>query len=399
LGNNNPLILLGIFDLLHCSITLCQRYPPKGGQELSQTRPRPQNGWGFMDLLGAPGRTLASIVAFMLAVVALATVAYMHAGWSFADASYMVLLTVYTVGYGEVHPIDTPYLHGVTVATMILGCTGMILLTGALVQFLTITQLQQIFGTKRVKAEIEKLTNHVIVVGFGRIGVMLAKDLKTGGAPFLVLEQNEKKAAEARELGHLCLVGDATDETYLKAAGIERARTLATVLPNDAANVFITLSARSLNSGIEIIARGEAPSTESKLLQAGANKVVLPTHIGAERIAEMILFPETARMLRASEKMQELERTLRGLGLEVEVVIVPEKSAYLGLSVEQVETQAAGRFFVLQLNRRNGDSFLNPERGMKLAGGDGVVIVSRGGTAARALFEAPAKLRAGRTTF
>ena len=90
----------------------------------------------------------------------------------------MVALTVYTVGYGEVHPINTPYLHSVTMATMILGCTGMILLTGALVQFLTITQLQQILGVKRVKAEIDKLENHVIVVGFGRIGLMLAKGLQ-----------------------------------------------------------------------------------------------------------------------------------------------------------------------------------------------------------------------------
>ena len=353
-----------------------------------------------MELLGSPGRTLGSIVIFMLVVVVLATLAYMGAGWSFPDASYMVLLTVYTVGYGEVHPINTPYLHTVTVGLIVLGCTGMILLTGALVQFLTITQLQQIFGVKRVKAEIDKLENHVIVVGFGRIGLMLAKDLKTGGAPFVVLEQNEKKAAEARELGYLCLVGDATDETHLASAGIARARTLATVLPNDAANVFITLSARSLNPVLEIIARGEAPSTESKLLQAGANKVVLPTHIGAERIAEMILFPETARMLRVSEKMQELERTLRGLGLEMEVIIVPEKGAYTGLAIEAIETKAAGRFFVLQLNRKGGNSFTNPDRKMKVGGGDGVVIVSRGGETARALFEAPAeKLRAGRTTF
>ena len=353
-----------------------------------------------MELLGSPGRTLGSIVIFMLVVVTLATLAYMGAGWSFSDASYMVLLTVYTVGYGEVHPIDTPYLHAVTVGLIVLGCTGMILLTGALVQFLTITQLQQIFGVKRVKAEIDKLENHVIVVGFGRIGLMLAKDLKTGGAPFVVLEQNEKKAAEARELGYLCLIGDATDEAHLASAGITRARTLATVLPNDAANVFITLSARSLNPVLEIIARGEAPSTESKLLQAGANKVVLPTHIGAERIAEMILFPETARMLRVSEKMQELERTLRGLGLEMEVIIVPDKGAYTGLAIETIETRAAGRFFVLQLNRKGGDSFTNPDRKMKVGGGDGVVIVSRGGETARALFEAPAeKLRAGRTTF
>jgi voltage-gated potassium channel len=353
-----------------------------------------------LEFLGSPARTLISIVIFMFAVVALAILAYMGAGWNFTDASYMVLLTVYTVGYGEVHPISTPYLHVVTMGTMILGCTGMILFTGALVQFLTITQLQQIFGTKRVQAEIDKLEDHVIVVGFGRIGVMLAKELKAGGAPFMVLERDEKRCAEAREHGYLCLMGDATDEEFLGLAGIERAKTLATVLPDDAANVFITLSARSLNAAIEIIARGEMPTTESKLLQAGANRVVLPTHIGAERIAEMILYPETARLLRSSERMQELERTLRGLGLELEVVVVPENGALTGLSIEEIERRAQGQFFILQLNRQGGEALTSPDRGLKVMAGDGAVVVGRGGQAVRALFEAPAeKRRAGRVTY
>jgi voltage-gated potassium channel len=354
-----------------------------------------------MELLGSPGRTLVSIVLFNLTVIALATAAYMAAGWSFSDASYMVLLTIYTVGYGEVHPIATPYLHGVTVALMILGCTGMILLTGALVQFLTITQLQQILGGRRMKAEIDRLENHVIIVGFGRIGAMLARELKAGGAQFVVLEQDEKRAADVRERGYLCLVGDATDERALSEAGVARARILATVLPNDAANVFITLSARALNPAIEIIARGEQPSTESKLLQAGAQKVVMPTHMGAERIAELILFPETARMLRESTKFSELERTLRGLGLEMEVIVAPQKGALTGLSIAEMEERARGKFFVLQLNRQGGDSFTSPDRALKVNGGDGVVIVSRSGSAsARALFEAPPeKVRAGRSTF
>lgn len=356
---------------------------------------------GAMELLGSPARTLISIVVFVLVVIMLATLAYMGAGWSFADASYMVLLTVFTVGYGEVHPINTPYLHTITMGLMITGCTGMILLTGALVQFLTITQLQQILGGRRVKAEIDKLENHVIVVGFGRIGLMLARELKAGGVPFVVLEHNEHKAADVRARGYLAIVGDATDEQSLEDAGIARARILATVLPNDAANVFITLSARAMNPGIEIIARGEAVATESKLIQAGANRVVLPAHIGAERIAELILFPETARMLRESTKFNELERTLRGLGLEMEVVVVPQKGALTGLTIEAMETRAAGKFFVLQLNRQGGDTITNPDRGLKVQGGDGVVIVSRsGGANARAMFDAPAeKIRAGRSTF
>ena len=353
-----------------------------------------------MNLLGSPGRTLGTIVAFMLVVVAVATVAYMMAGWSFADAIYMVLLTVYTVGYGEVRPIDTSYLHAVTIGTMALGCTGMILLTGALVQFLTITQLQRIFGVKRMIREIDHLSGHVIIVGLGRIGLMLAKEMKSGGVPFVIVEQSEKRGTEAREQDYLCVVGDATDENSLRAAGIERARALATVLPNDAANVFITLSARSLNPDVQIIARGEMPATERKLQQAGANRVVLPTHIGAERIAEMILYPETERFLHASEKMQELERALRGLGLEMQVVAVPDKGALTDLSIEEIEGRTSGQFFVVQLTRRDGEVFTRPDATMRVRAGDGVVIVGRGIQSCRAMFDAPPdKVRVGRNTF
>src|ERR1700761_5287247 len=303
-------------------------------------------------LADSPLRNLGWVVAFVGAVVIAATLAYMHAGWSFSDAVYMVLLTVYTVGYREVRAIDTPYLHWVTITTMVLGCTGMILVTGALVQALTVFQIRQILGGDRMKNEIDQLKGHVIVCGFGRIGLMLAKDLAAGGAPFLVLERNEKRLAEAEALGYLTLSGDATDETALQAAGIDRAKVLATVLPDDAANVFITLSARSLNPGLQIIARGEEPSTESKLIQAGANKVVLPTHIGAERIAEMVLFPETARFIRESDRMKTLETMLHDLGLELEVMLVHAGSAAAGVSIEELERRGKGSFLVVQVDRK-----------------------------------------------
>jgi voltage-gated potassium channel Kch len=311
----------------------------------------------------------------------------------------MVLLTVYTVGYGEVRPIDTPYLHWVTVATMVLGCTGMILVTGALVQALTVFQIRQILGGGRMKNEIDKLKDHVVICGFGRIGVMLARDLAAGGAPFLVLERDDKRRAEAESMGYLCLDGDATDETALLAAGVERARVLATVLPNDAANVFITLSARSLNPHLQIIARGEEPSTENKLMQAGANQVVLPTHIGAERIAEMILFPATARLLREADHMREVEKSLRGLGLDLEVAAVHEKSEAVGLTVAELEVRARGAFFVVRIDQRDGQSISQPPAGTRIGAGDGLVLVGRGGGKLYSLLTTPAKTQAGRTTY
>lgn len=351
-------------------------------------------------MAASPLRNLTSFVLFVLAVIVLATSAYMHAGWSFGDALYMVLLTVFTVGYGEVHPIDTAYLHWITIATMSLGCTGMILVTGALVQTLTLFQIQQFLGGNRVKSDIDKLKDHVIVCGFGRIGVILAKDLAAGGGPFVVLERSDKRFAEARDLGYLCLQGDATDETVLIEAGIHRARVLATVLPDDAANVFITLSARSLNPALQIIARGEAPTTESKLIQAGADKVVLPTHIGAERIAEMILFPETARFLRGSERMRDFEKVLRDLGLEMEVMVARENTAVVGATIGDLERRAKGAFFVVQINHRDGETITRPGDAVQIGAGDGLVVVGRTGGELNAIFSAPPeKVRAGRAVF
>jgi voltage-gated potassium channel len=346
-------------------------------------------------LLAHPSRNLIRVTAFVLIVCAAASIGYMRAGWSFQDAVYMVTLTVFTVGYGEVHPIDTTYLHAVTMGTMVLGCTGMIFFTGAMVQFFTLRPLQEIIGDRRVRSELDKLEGHVIVCGFGRIGVELAKALKDGQTPFVIVEQNERRVEQARALGYLCYPGDATNETVLEEVGIGRARSLATVLPNDAVNVFITLSARNMNRKIEIIARGDAVSTERKLIHAGANKVVLPTHIGAERIAEMILFPETSRFIRESDRMRDLEHTLRNLGLIIEVVVVPENGAYTNLSIGEVEERGRGSFFIVQVNRRDGDAITAPPKATRLEAGDGVVVVGRNGQAIGAQFAAPRQTARG----
>ncbi len=338
-------------------------------------------------LLSSPVRNLAAGVCFVLIVVALATTSYWLAGWSLGDALYMVVLTVYTVGYGEVHPVDSPLLRGITISTIVFGCTGMIFLTGALVQFITLNQLNQIFGLRRMNTQIDKLDRHVIVCGFGRIGTALAQELTAGGTPFVLLEQDEANATQARRLGYLCLQGDATDATVLGDAGVMRARTLATVLPNDASNVFITLRARGLNPDLEIIARGELPGTEAMLLQAGANRVVLPTHIGAERIAELIMYPAAARFMHGSDRMRDFEHVLHSLGLELELIEAAPNSRIVGQTIEAIERLAHGALFIVQINRRGGEAINDPDRGTVIQPGDGVVIVGRGAQA-RALGEA-----------
>ena len=336
----------------------------------------------WMDrLLASPLRNLVLGGIFVLFICLLATLGYLAAGWTLGDALYMVVITIYTVGYDEIRAIHTPFLRANTMMLIILGCTGMIFLTGALVQFITITQFQQLFGTRRMKNDIDSLTDHVIICGFGRIGAMLAQELTAGQAPFVVLERSERRFSEARDAGYLCIQADATDENTLQIAGIARARVLATVLPDDAANVFITLSARSLNASLEIIARGEVASTERKLLQAGANRVVMPAHIGAERIAQMVLFRDSERLLQGSDRMRAFQQQLLDLGLNLFTHPVSPESSCAGLTVGEIEQRGAGSFFIVGVDRPHDQGMTRPPSDTLIMAGDGLVLVSRDGHA------------------
>jgi len=330
-------------------------------------------------LWASPARNLLVGVGYVLTVCALAIAGYVANGWSFGDSLYMVVLTVYTVGFDEVRPIDTPELRAVTIALTILGCTGMIFLTGALVQLITLSQIQQVLGVKLMENRIARLKDHVILCGFGRIGIMLARELAAGGEHFVVIERDDERYQEARTLGYPCIHADATEEHVLLQAGIRRARVLATVVPSDAANVFITLSARSLSATVAIIARGEAPSTERKLLQAGANEVVLPAHIGAERVAEMILYPASARLLRESAHVPDFEQGLHQLGLELEVVVATEGSTFAGLTVAEIEMRSNRSFFIVSIERPGSDHAVRVDGDTRVQPGDGVMVVGRRG--------------------
>jgi len=340
-------------------------------------------------LLDSPVRNLVVGVSYMIVVIILGTAAYKAAGWSLKDALYMVVTTVYTVGYEEVRPINTPALYVITLALIVLGCTGIIFLTGAMVQFFTANQFNNSIGLRRMTRQIDQLSGHVVVCGFGRLGTVLARSLSASSAGFVVLEENEARAAEARQQGYLCIHGDATNEAVLIAAGITRAHALATVLSNDALNVFITLSARALNPKLSIVARGERSSTEGKLLQAGADKVVLPTHIGAERVAELLLYEESARIIEGLERSHGFQRVLHNFGIELEVVTAAPQSPAVRMTVGGIERQAKGAFFIVQINRRDGDVFTAPPGTAVVGEGDGVVLIGRPNRAAilTSLFE------------
>lgn len=347
-------------------------------------------------VLGSPLRNLAAALGFVVLVYLAATVGYILAGWSPGDAAYMVTLTIFSVGYEEVQPVNSEYLRILTSATIVLGCTGMIVLTGALIQVFTVFQIRRMLGLDRMHTQIDKLQDHVIICGFGRIGVQLARELQVAHAGFVIIERDPGKIAEAKSLGFLHVNADATDEGALRAAGIERARVLATVLPDDAANVFITLSARNLNSELQIIARGEVPSTENKLYHAGADKVVLPTHIGAERIAEIILYPSTERFLQDSQQLHTMQRGLHDLGLKLEVVKAADNGAMTGLTVGDAERIGQGAYFIVQIDRGNGQSLIHPGEVVRIEGGDTIVLMIRDNHVSAGAVFSTARGRVGR---
>jgi voltage-gated potassium channel Kch len=324
--------------------------------------------------LASPARNLVGGSLFVLVVSFIAILAYLRAGWSFGDALYMAVITVFTVGYDEVRPIDTPELRTITIALICLGCTGMIFVTGALIQFISAVQFSELLDTRRMNNRIEALRDHIIVCGYGRIGMQLAIEFDAAGMGFVIIERSEARCAEARAQGYLAIRAEATEEEALRRAGVERARALATVLPDDAANVFITLSARSLNRDLAIIARGESPATERMLTHAGANRVVLPAYIGAERMAELILFPAMAD---AASGPRTSEADLRRLGLALEVIVAAKGSDWVGLTVRDIEQRADSAFLIVELERAGTARRERPNEDTRVAAGDGVVVVGR----------------------
>ena len=233
-----------------------------------------------------------------LGIIFLVAVAgyWLGAGWSLFDSFYMAVSIMTTVGLAEVQKL-TPPLKLYTAAVMLFGVSAGLYIMGVFVQMMTEGEINRALGLRRVSREVQRLAGHIIICGFGRMGEILAEQLQRQDKAFVIVENDSERIAEATGRGYLAINDNASEEDALKAAGIDRAKTLVTTLPHDADNVFITLTCRNLNPGLQIIARGEYPSTEKKLLQAGADLVVLPAATGALRMAAMITRPSTVELV------------------------------------------------------------------------------------------------------
>lgn len=227
--------------------------------------------------------------------------------------------------------------------------------------------------------EIETLKNHVIICGYGRIGQILTRKMVEAKQPFVVIDNDSDRVTRAEAMGYLVRFGSATDETILESAGILRAKVLATVLSDDAANVFITLTARSLNPDLVILARGEYPSTEKKLKQAGADQVVTPAAIGALRMAHMITHPAALDFMEQAEGRANLNELLAQIDVQIDELAIPPRSDLVGASIGTAEVRGSGTFIIVALRRANGAMIMNPDRDIFLHEGDTLIVMGHRG--------------------
>jgi len=314
-------------------------------------------------------------VGIFSAVVAIATTAYCLMGWSFSDAIYMVFITIFGVGYGEVEPVDTPLKRFVTILTIIAGPIATVYIIGALVKIITEKEFQRALADHRKFKTMDAMNRHTIICGFGRIGQTIARELLKAGLPFLILDRDAERIAQSEALGYVTLAGDAGDEDVLSRAHIESARTLAAVLPNDMVNVFITLTARNMNPALRIIGRAENPATEKKLRQAGANDIILPALAGGMQIAHRIIRPSLLGVL--DDETSFLKNDLEELGVEIGETVVEPNSHLVGQTLAAFIDSVKGRCLVLAIRHPDGTDSQHPAPHSPLVAGDRIISILR----------------------
>ncbi|PQO39952.1 potassium channel protein [Bremerella cremea] len=325
--------------------------------------------------MSGPIRKMVVGASLFLAICITAVAGYMAHGWRLDDSIYMVVITIFGVGYGEVQPVESPALRALTIMVIIAGYGAVIYTVGGFMQMVVDGELQKALGARRMSLEIDRLDRHTIICGVGRMGSILARELAASGKPFVVIDTDERRLHAAQELGYLFINGDATDEHVLEQAGIKKAAVLATVLSEDTTNVFVAVTARGMNAEIMIIARGENPKTEKKLLGCGANKVVLPTAIGAKKLAQMIIRPSAEHMLEQMTAQGDMKDELGRIGLQFDELTVVDGAALIGKTISSIELRSNHGFLIVGVRKPDGSTVLNPPGETILESGDTVIVL------------------------
>lgn len=303
---------------------------------------------------------LQMAVVILLGVLTAGTLGYLLLGLSFIDALYQTVITVSTVGYREIGDVDTNYKI-FTIALVLFGAGSVLYTIGVLLETLVEGRLGREFGRLRMERDIENLSNHIVVCGWGQVGQAISTTLANEGRDVVVVDRRDDIHTE----DDLHLIGDATEDGILNDAGIERAAALVVALDSAADNVYVTLSARALNQSLFIVARATSAGAEPKLYRAGADRVVNPHQLGGAHMAALVTQPNVAEFL-------DIAMHDRELAVTITEVTVPSGSHLLDQPLRDAEL---GGVTVLALREQSGRFVHHPDLSMSPSVGDVLIAL------------------------
>src|SRR6266516_1891061 len=282
-------------------------------------------------------------------------------GWNFLDSFFMVIITISTVGYTEVHP-QGPVGRLFTSGLIVIGVATMLYGFGVFAETLADNSFGRYRRERQLKRDLDGRSDHFIICGYGRIGTQIVAEFEQHATPYVVIDQTEEALERIRAENHLHIEGDASKEEILRQAGIERAHGLISAVDSDERAVYIVLAARALNPNLYIVARAGRPESIRRLELAGATRTISPYLMAGHRMAELAIRPAMVDVL------DTLHHGEGGIGVE-EMVVSPETKA-VGKSLEEVGLLAGNTAKVLAVRRRDGNVNVNPAASMRLEEGD-----------------------------
>ena len=327
-----------------------------------------------------PFRRVQIGLALLALVVVVGTVGYALLGFSLLEAFYQTVVTVSTVGYGFPHPIGDG-VKAFTVVLILLGVGTALYTFTVTLEVLIDGHMRELIRRRRMDRDIDTMTGHVVICGWGRVGREVARYLGNAGQQIVVVDRDAERTAS---LGYATVTGDVTDDDTLLRAGIERAGTLIAALDTDADNLFVTVSSRSFNAGIHVIARARGESSEAKLLRVGADRVVNPQRLGGDRMAALVTQPHVVDFLDVVMHDGSLE-------FRLEELLVGAASPLAGQTLRSSQVHARTGCLVLAIRRPDGSFTPNPSPEVEVASGD--VLIGVGTTEQLSALAAYAALR------
>ncbi|MGH9282050.1 MAG: potassium channel family protein [Acidimicrobiales bacterium] len=308
---------------------------------------------------------LVRAIALLLGVLVVGTLGYLALGLAPLDALYQSVTTVTTVGFREVGE-PTAGFQWFTILLVLLGVGTVLYALGVLLEALVEGSVAEGFGRRRMERQLAELSGHVVVCGWGRVGQAISTALGSSGRNTVVVV--ERDADKASAVQGLAVTGDATDEEVLRRAGVERCRSLVVALPEDADNVYVTLSARKMRPDLFIVARAHVEAAEALLVQAGADRVVNPQLIGGHRMAALIDQPHVADFL-------DVAMFDAGLQFRLAELVVAGASPVAGRSLRDAHLRDATGALVLAVRAPDGTFRTNPDPSEVIEGGEVLIAI------------------------